>query len=95
MEKQTHPADDGTMLDELLDDLDAITGMIERTHQAVAKGKAEVRLIPRTKPVSIVGALDELGDILTRRTLAARAQRALRDGQPDATMSEVLDELNT
>ena len=93
MENETHFPDDGAMMDELLDDLDTITGMIERTHQAVAKGKTEVRLIPRTKPVSIAGALDELGDILTRRTLAARAQRALRDGKPDTKMSAILDDI--
>ena len=83
--------DDGALLVELLDDLDAITGMIERTREAVAKGRPDVRLIPRSKARPIADALDELGDALTRRTLQVRAQRALRDGEVDETLRAALD----
>ena len=81
---------DCELLVELLDDLDAITGMIERTRAAVTKGRADVRLIPRGKALPIAGALDQLGDALTRRTLQVRAQRALRDGQTDDALSAAL-----
>lgn len=90
-ETLTTATDDGALLSELLDDLDAITGMIERTREAVARGKPDVRLIPRGKVRSIADALDELGDALTRRTMQARAQRALRDGVVDETLRAALD----
>lgn len=88
-------ATDGELLVELLDDLDAVTGMIERTRVAVAKGRADVRLIPRGQSRSIEGALDELGNVLTRRTLQVRAARALRDGHADETLSDALDEIES
>ncbi len=85
--------DDGELLTELLADLDAITGMIERARVAVAKGKSDVRLIPRGKVRSIEGALDDLGDALTRCTLQVRAQRAIRDRHADADLSAILGEI--
>ncbi|RYX80631.1 hypothetical protein EON83_27785 [bacterium] len=88
----TYP-DDSTMIADVLDDLDVFVGMIERTRVAVAKGKTEVRLVPRGKLYSVEAALDELGDAMTRRSLQVRAQRSLRDGVTDAKMQEVLGEL--
>jgi len=85
--------DDGALLSELLDDMDAFTGMVERTRAAVAKGKPDVRLVPRGKARTIAAALDDIGDAMTRRTLQVRAQRAIRDGVPDAKLSAILDEL--
>ena len=73
-------ASDAEILAEVLADVDSIAGMIERTREAVQRGMAEVRLIPRGKGRTIEGALDELGDALTRTTLGARAQQAQRDG---------------
>lgn len=90
----TAVATDSEMLTDLVLDLEAITGMVERTRAAVAKGKTEVRLIPRSKPVAIAAALDELGDILTRRTLQVRAQRAQRDGTTDEVLEAALDAAN-
>lgn len=90
---QSEAPADAELLTDLLDDLDAITGMIERTRAAVEKGKGEVRLIPRGKARSIESALDELGDALTRRTLQIRAQRAQRDGVIDTALSSALGEV--
>lgn len=90
-EVETGHETDTEILGDLVLDLEAITGMLERTRVAVAKGKPDVRLYARAKPVSIHDALDELGDILTRRTLQVRAQRAERDGTTDEVLQAALD----
>lgn len=100
METETQfPADgefvsDADMIAELLDDVDAFAGMIERVRAQVAKGKDEVRLVPRGQLYTVAQALDELGDAMIRRTLQVRAQRTLRDGVADSKMNEVLGELD-
>lgn len=87
--------DDSDLLDEILDDIDVIVGMIERTRDAVAKGKNEVRLIPRKKVRSIAEALDKMGDVLTQRTLQVRSQRAIRDGILSEKLAGLLEEATT
>lgn len=52
-----------------------------------------VRLRPRAKGVPPLKALDNASLGLTRRSMQVHAQRALRDGLPDETLGEVLDEL--
>jgi hypothetical protein len=49
----------------------------------------------QAKMTALEGALDELGNVLTRRTLQVRAQRALRDGQADAALSAALREVES
>ena len=88
-----HIPDDSEMLVELLEDMDTFGAMLDRAGQAVKQGRPDVRLIPRGKVRPVGEALDELGLAMTRRTMQVRAQRALRDGAPDDTLREVLDEL--
>lgn len=95
MENENQIPADGELLSELLDDLDAITGMVERTRAAVAKGRGEVRLIPRGQMRPIESALDLLGDALMRRTLQIRSQRAMRDGVADEILNEALGEVES
>jgi hypothetical protein len=83
-------ASDAELLAELLGDLSAVVGMLERVRLAVAKGRADVRLIPRGQAQSIEAALDDLGDVLTRRTLEVRAARAVRDGTLDEDLKDAL-----
>ncbi|HEY0072504.1 MAG TPA: hypothetical protein VGB77_00255 [Abditibacteriaceae bacterium] len=96
VEDASHDAplpDDSAMLDELLEDMDTFGAMLDRAGKAVKQGKPDVRLIPRGKAQLVGDAIDQLGVAMTRRTLQVRAQRALRDGVIDETLSDVLNEL--
>jgi hypothetical protein len=84
---------DGELLDGLLDYLDTFNGVLSAIHDALENGETVVRLRPRAKGTPIIKALDSASLDLTRHTIQVRAQRALRDGLPDETLEEVLDEL--
>ena len=84
---------DGELLDGLLEYLDTFNGVLTAVHNALQDGRDTVKLRPRAKGVPPLRALDNASLDLTRQTMQVRAQRALRDGVPDETLGEVLDEI--
>ena len=82
---------DGVLLDELLEHLDTLATLLDLTQEAMSDGADVVKLTPRSKGVAVAVAVDRCALDLLETTLQVRAQRALRDGLPDATLQAILD----
>lgn len=83
---------DSVLLDELLERLDTVSVLLDITQEAMSDGTDVVKITPRSKGVPVAVAVDRCALDLVRLVLQVRAQRAIRDGVPDAKMAALLDE---